>query len=134
MAQYNSSAIKIEIDVSVGGALQDITANVTEISGIKVTGGTVDSTPFGVSFPQVLATGMSTYADITVKGFYDDTATTGVNALFIPRGVRSFQITYGGTKTTACEVLITDYERGIKVGSVTTFSATLKPTGTVTEA
>lgn len=134
MAQYNSSNIKIEIDVSVGGALQDITANVTEISGIKVSGGTVDSTPFGVSFPEVLATGMSTYSDITLKFFYDDTATTGMNAVFSPRGVRSFKVTFGGSKSVACEVLITDYERIAKVGSVTSCSATLKPTGTVTEA
>lgn len=134
MSNYNSSNIKIEIDASVGGALQDITASVLEIGGVKVSAGTVESTPFGVSFPEHLATGMKTYADIPLKFFYEDTASTGMHAVFSPMGVRSFKVTYGGGKYTSCEVLITDYERAPKVGDVTRCSAVLKPTGTVSEA
>jgi len=134
VANYNSSNIQIQLDVSVGGALQDITASITKIGSTKVTDGVVESTPFGVAFPQWLATGLATYADIPIEGFYEDTATTGMHAVFSPRGVRTFKVTYGGGKYTQSEVLILDYERLPAVGTVTPFKATLRPTGTVTEA
>lgn len=134
MATYGSNSVKVEIDVSVGGALQDITASVTNLSGIKLNWGTVESTPFGVAFPEHLATAMKTYSDITIDGFYEDTATTGMHALFSAGGVRSFKLTYGNSKYTSCEVLIVDYERTPGVGKLTGFKVTLKPTGTVTEA
>lgn len=135
MAGYNSTNIKIEIDVAVGGALQDVTSIVKSIGSVKVTGGTVETTPFGVAFPQFMTTGMKTYADIPLEFPYDDTATTGSDAVFNGIGqLRTFKITFGGTKTVSGEVLIVDYERPPVVGTVLMSKATLKFTGTVTEA
>ena len=107
MAGYNSTNIKIEIDVTVGGALQDVTSIVKSMGPVKVTGGTVETTPFGVAFPQFTTTGMKPYGDITLEFPYDDAATTGSDAVFKGVGeVRSFAVTYGSTKKTSGEVII----------------------------
>lgn len=134
MANYNSSNIQIQIDASVGGALQDITASVTSLGGIKVTDGYVESTPYGVSYPEWLATGMKTYSDLPIEFNYEDTVSTGMHAVFSPRGIRTFKVTIGGGKYVQSEVAILDYERVAQVGKVTHCKATLRPTGTVTEA
>lgn len=135
MAGYNSTNIVIEIDPSVGGALQNITAIVKAMGPIKVNGGVVETTPFGVAFPQFTATGMKPYGDVTLEFPYDDTATTGSDAVFKGVGeVRTFAVTYGSTKKTTGEVIILDYERPPVVGSPHLCKATLRYTGTVSEA
>jgi hypothetical protein len=135
MAGYNSTNIKLEIDVTVGGALQDITSIVKSMGPIKVTGGTVETTPFGVAFPQFTTTGMKVYADIPLEFPYDDTATTGSDAVFKGVGeTRSFKVTLGSTKTVAGEVLIVEYERPPVVGSIHLSKSLLRFSGTVTEA
>jgi hypothetical protein len=135
MAGYNSTHVKLELDVTVGGALQDITAIVTAMGPVKVNGGVVETTPFGTAFPQFTTTGMKAYGDITLEFPYDDTATTGSDAVFKGVGeVRTFAVTYGGTKKTTGEVIILDYERPPVVNSITKSKATLRYTGTVTEA
>jgi hypothetical protein len=135
MAGYNSTNIKLEYDVTVGGALQDITAIVKSMGPIKVTGGMVETTPFGVAFPEFTTTGMKPYNDVTLEFPFDDTASTGSHALFGTVGqVKSFAVTYGGTKKTSGETILLDYERPPVVGSPHLSKATLRWTGTVTEA
>jgi hypothetical protein len=135
MAGYNSTNIKLEIDVSSGGALQDITSIVKAMGPIKVTAGTVETTPFGVAFPQFTATGMKPYGDFTLEFPYDDAATTGSDAVFKGVGeTRSFACTYGSTKKTSGEVIIVDYERPPVVGTIHMSKVTLRWTGTVAEA
>jgi hypothetical protein len=135
MAVYNSTSIKIEIDVAVSGALQDVTSIVKMMGPIKVTGGTVETTPFGVAFPQFTTTGMKPYGDVTLEFPYDDAATTGSDAVFKGVGeTRSFKVTYGGSKTTTGEVIIAEYERPPVVGTIHLSKVLLRFTGTVTEA
>ena len=73
--------------------------------------------------------------DIELTGFYDDTATTGPDAVFnAPGETRTLKITWGGTKTSSVETIIAGYQRQAAVKESTKYTVTLKPTGAVTEA
>ena len=139
MAKYGSNSIKIEIDSADGGSLVDITAYVTKLGDIAIDKGLIDVTPFGTSSAAFLQGVFKTYAPIDIEGFYDDTASTGPDAILNIGAVthtqtRTFKLTYGGTKTTQGEAWITAYKRGDEVGGYVTYTATLQLTGTITEA
>lgn len=139
MAKYGSPSIVVKIDDS-GGTPQDITQYVQTINGIEVEALTEESHPFGVAWVAALATGLKKMADVVIGGLYDDTITTGPDALLnaLPAGpatpTRTLEITYGGTKKTTVEVIIAKYVRTAVRGSLHRYEATLRPTGTVTEA
>lgn len=128
MAQYDASALKI----SFGGS--DITSMVLAFNGFKITGKTEDGTPFGTAWMVNVFGGLKNGADITLDTFYDDTVTTGSNAIFNAVGTTvAMIITWGGTKTSAFSALIGDYERLPKIGAKTRAIVTMKITGAVTE-
>lgn len=134
MATYGWNVFKFELDVSVGGALTDMSAYVLEISDIEIAALTQEATPATTAAVAHLATGITECKEFTVKGVYDDTATTGPNVVFVGVGdVRSFKITWGGSKTTAGECIITSYKRIAKKGDLTAYELTLLPTGAITE-
>ena len=136
MANYGSNNLIFKIDVSDGGALTAMTNYITEIGGVKVVRGNVESIAFGDTWDEHLLTGIRKMEPFTVGGFYDDTASTGPDVVFngTHTVTRSVEITWGGTKTTSFEAWITDYERKPVVGDLTMYTATIQPTGTVTEA
>jgi len=138
LAVYGSNSIKVEIDLADGGALTDITAYVTKIGDINVNKGLIDVTPFGTASAAFLQGVFKTYDPIEISGFFDDTASTGPDAILnigkVTHAVtRSFKLTYGGTKYTSGECWITAYKRGDEVGGYVTYSATVQLTGTITE-
>jgi len=137
MAKYGSNSVKVEFEKadSVGSADTNITAYVTKFAGLDITKAAVDSTPFGVSFPESLAGVLKEYGEFTIEGFFDDAATTGPDAIFNSVNIvaRYFKVTWG-TKYTSGRCWITGYKRTPEVGNYIGFSATLKVTGTVTEA
>lgn len=137
MANYNSSNVVIVIDAADGVTPKTMTQYITDINGISVEVGMEDATTFGDSWSESLASGLKKAGEITLSGFYDDTATDGPDAVFIGIGTattRTLVITFGGTKTFTTEVFIKSYTRTPTRGGLTKFSVALVPTGNVQEA
>lgn len=135
MAKYGSDDITIELDNS-GGTLTDITAYVTSIGGVEIEALTEETTPFGVTNPTHAGVGMSEMAELDIEGFYDDAASPAPDAL-IGGGLgatRTLKVTWGGSKSTSVEVIIKKYVRTATVRELHKFTATLLPTGAITEA
>lgn len=102
---------------------------------------TDDFTSLGSSVEKQIYTGLTRYGDITVGGPYDDTATTGPDAVLggAARGktTAALVITWGGSKTTTFSVVgVKNYKRKIEKGAITAYEATLflGPACAVTEA
>lgn len=139
MAKYGSPSVVIAFDDS-GGTPQTMTQYVTDINDVNIEAVMEESHTFGDSWFESLATGLRKMADLKLKGFYDDTATTGPDAIFnaVCSGPsvssRTLTITYGGTKTTSVECVIQGYKRMLDRGKLHKYEVTLQPTGAVTEA
>lgn len=140
MAKYGSNSLKVEIDSTEGGSLSDVSQYVLDINGVEVEAVLTESHAFGDSWFEFLATGMRRMNPITLGGFYDDTSSTGPDAIFgavqdsPADGTRTLKITWGGSKTTSVETFIQKYTRRPVRGDLTRFEVTLQPTGAVTEA
>jgi len=136
MAKYGSDDVAIEIKDGVDGAgdYKAVSGDVLDIPGIDKSADTEESHGFGDSWVEHLATGLQRVADMTIKGFYDDTASTGTHALFNRIGsITTLKLTWGGSYTTEVNVLIKGYKRLPVRGELTKFEAALMATGTVTE-
>lgn len=139
MAKYNSSNITVKLDNS-SGSLVDMSAYVSTMSAFSVEGGMIESHTFGDSWAESLPTGIRSAGTIELGGTYDDTSTSGPDAIFnapaatTATSSRTLEITWGGSKTSTVEVFITSYQRTASRGDLTTFSVTLQTTGAVTEA
>lgn len=134
MAKYGSDDVVIEVDNS-GGTLVDLSQYIDTINEINISAMLQESHAFGDAWVENLYTGVKMTAPITIEGFYDDTSTTGPNAVLNSLGdTRTFKITYGSTKTTSVEAVLTSYVRRPVRGELSRFTCTLTPTGAVTEA
>ena len=136
MAKYGSDVFKTEIDATDGGALQDMSQHVDTINGVNIERLMQESHTFGDSWVEHLYTGIRQAQDITLEGFYDDTASTGPDATFngTHAVTRSVQLTYGGSKTSSFEAWIVGDERLAARGELQRYRVVLRPTGAVTEA
>jgi len=136
MGKYASNDLVIQFDNS-GGALQDMTQYVLELNGIDIEGLMAESHSFGDAWFEALWTGIRKMAEIVLKGFYDDTATTGPDAIFNAVGnlnvTRTFKVTWGSTKTTSVETYIKNYRRLPTRGEISKYEVVLVPTGAPTE-
>jgi hypothetical protein len=131
VAKYGSSSLVIEFDNS-GGTLVDITQHVTGINGINIEAILEEGTTYGDSWVEQLFTGVKQVPDITIDGFYDDTASTGPNALFNDVGAtRTLKLTFGGSNTATVETVIKSYARNPVRKELTKYQAVLAPTGAV---
>ena len=139
MAKYGSNSLAISVDNS-SGAAQVMTSYITEVSGVEVEALLEESHSFGDAWFESLATGVRKGSDIELSGFFDDASSTGPDAIFndVADGpadsTRTITITWGGSKTTSCETIISKYTRTAVRNELTKFSVTLTPTGTITEA
>lgn len=133
MANYNSSNVVVEFDNS-GGTPVTMTAYVREISTVDVNIILQESHSFGDEWVEFLSTGIKKMEPVTLRGFYDDTVTTGQNAIFNALGnTRTLKITYGSTKYTQVETIIQSYRRMPSLNGNTMYEVVLQPTGSVTE-
>jgi hypothetical protein len=139
MAKYGSSSIVVAFDDS-GGSPQTMTQYVTEINEVSVESLMEESHSFGDSWFEALPVGIRKMEPITLSGWFDDTSTTGPDAIFnapaatVATSTRTLTITWGGTKTTSVECYIKKYTRQATRNQLTKYTVELQPTGTVTEA
>lgn len=139
MAKYGSANLIIAVD-NASGTPVTMTSYITSIGSVEVEALLEESHSFGDAWFEQLATGVRRASDIVLGGFYDDTSTTGPDAIFndVADGpadtTRTITVTWGGSKTTSCETIISKYSRSAVRNELTKFEVTLTPTGTVTEA
>lgn len=141
MAKHGSNEVALEIDSADGGSLTTGfgTNYVTKISDYVVNREAVESTPFGVTDEQYLIGIIRKREPLVIEGWYDDTATSGPDeVLNIGRrthaATRSVVLTFATGKTVSGEVWIEKYTRTLAIGEYHGFSASLRFTGTITEA
>ena len=140
MANYGQSSVIVAYDNS-GGTPVTMTPYVQTINGVDVESLMEQSDSFGDSWQEFLPVGVRKVSgDIVLEGLYDDTATTGPDAIFnapaatVATTQRTLTITFGGSKTFAVETYIKKYSRMLVRGKLHRYSVTLQPTSTVTEA
>jgi hypothetical protein len=134
MPKYGPDEVVVEFDNSAG-TLQDMTQYVYAINGVKINAQTQETTPFGASWVAKAFVGVKSGDDITVEGFYDDTAVTGPHAIFNDVGAtRTFKVTWGNSKYTSMETIIKEYSREPVKGELTKYTVTLEVDGQITDA
>ena len=141
MAYYGSNSSVVAVDNS-SGTPGTMTNYVTSIGNIGVEALLQESTAFGDAWVEQLSTGMRRMEPIVLGGLFENTATTGPDAIFndVASGpadtgsTRTVTITWGGSNTTSVEAILTSYSRTPTRGELTAYEVTLTPTGAVTEA
>jgi hypothetical protein len=140
MGKYGSPSLVLTLDDS-GGTPRIITAFVLAIGALKITNKTQGNTPFGTGWEGSLVTGVRAGAPIALSGLYDDTALVGTGATLVvtdadavPGFTRTLSIVIGGGHTYLAEVILQDSAVVPKAGTLSEFTATLLPTGTITQS
>lgn len=131
MAQYGAGVASFK----VGANLME--AYITGDIEVEKVAETEDGTPVGATVAKALFVGLTTLGDITLTGPYDDTASTGPDAVF-GGGLGTSQtcvIGYAGggvspTKKTTVTLGIKSYKRIISKGKITGYEVVLTNTGT----
>jgi len=138
MAKYGPASITIEYDNS-GGTPVDISQHVLSINDIDVESLMEETHTFGDSWEEYLGIGVGRVAPIEITGLFDDTASTGPDALFKranPEGpsstAKTLEITWG-TNSTAVETWVASYRRTADRTGLTKYTVRRQPTGAVTE-
>ena len=130
--KYGSASITIAYDSTPGGSPVTITAGVLEMSGAKLTSGMQDSTAYGDTFKKMLPTGVNEAARMTLRGFFDTTASTGAHVVFKdpddgPQdATRTLTVVFGDSKTWSSEGYLVSYEVIGRAGNLTEFVAELQ--------
>lgn len=135
MATYGPDDIAVRFDATDGGALQSMTQHVTEIDVLDIEAMFDQNTrSYGDVWSDQAYIGVRRWNPITLRGVYDDTATTGPNATFNSVGSqRTLELTWGGSKTTTVETLILNYRRIPQIDGMTRYEVVLQPIGAPTE-
>ena len=127
----------VRIDASAGGTLVSITAYVKTIDGFGRAYLDLDDTHFDDAVERVIP-GIERSQEIVLRGAFEDTATTGPDAIlntavgtlltfeFNPRGTAS------GARKFTSEVLVTDYRIMGEVKGQVSYEVRLKGDGAVT--
>lgn len=140
MAKAGSNEVAFEIDTTDGGSLSTgFIQYITKIGDVVVNREAKEATPFGVVDEQYIIGVMKKRDPLVIEGFYDDTATTGPDAVLnigdITHAVtRSTVLTLKAGKTVSGECWIEKYTRTLEVGEYHGYQASLRYTGTITEA
>jgi hypothetical protein len=138
MAVGKQSYTAVTVSLTDSGAVaRTITSFLMQMGGAKINVAMQDSTAFGDAWTKMNPTGMRTASPIPVSGDFDTTATTGphvvlnpVDADVLPNATaRTLVIVFGDSKTFTVSVRISDYEVIATTGKLSSFKATLTPTG-----
>ena len=126
--KQSSSALTISYDDG-SGTPRVMTGFVLSIAGLKLTSGMQVSTAFADTIAKKLPTGLTTVADWTMSGLFDDTATTGPHTMFKvpdtnPQGsTRTLTVGVGNSNVWNSEGFLIDYEVNPKAGGLTEYKA-----------
>lgn len=127
--KHGSSEITVNYDDGPGGTARAITAFILTMGAIKITSNMQANTPFGATIEAMLPTGVTKIDQVTLHGFWDDTATTGPHVVFIapddgPQdSTRTLAIVFGNSKTWTSEGYLVSYAVLGKAGNLTEFEA-----------
>jgi len=139
MAKSTPAEIVVEFDNS-GGTLQNISQYSITLNGIEVEQILERADSFGDSWEEHLPVGKGKVAPVVLGGHFDDTASTGPDALLkittpdTPASTsRTLKITWRTGVTTSVETWRQKYKRAPVRDNLTAFEATLQPTGATTE-
>lgn len=137
---HGSTEVIITIDDAPGGTARIITPYVRDISGIKVEAITQQTNPFGGATVVNTPVGVTRTPDITLHGFFDDTADVGPHVVFgaaaswaldiAPASVGRELIIVAATGATfTIQVHLKDYSVEPKNEALTEWTATLTQMG-----
>jgi hypothetical protein len=136
--KHNSSESAFEIDIADGGSLSTgFVQYLTKIGPFSTKRPSKDATSFAATVETFLRGVVLRREPITIEGMYDDTATTGPDAVLdinkITHAVtRSCVITFASGKTVTGEVWIEEYQVTQEFDNYHAYSAVIRFTGTVT--
>lgn len=135
---HGSSEVTFSIDDAPGGSPQVMTNYLLEIGGAKIENITQPSHAFGDAWEEALATGFARVPKFKVRGFFNDTATTGPHTVFQVKAAdrspqaatRTVAMGFGNSTSFGGEAVMSSYEVLAKRGELTEFEAEIQPTGT----
>lgn len=130
MARLYGKDVAVSVDNSSGTPVI-MTSETTAIS-IEPGGDVHETTTMGDSWDEFTA-GLKRGGDVIHELFFEDTATTGVWAVYVARllvtGTLSITM---GARSISCETIVTKLSPPMDVGNMVKFTATHKVTGAVT--
>lgn len=141
MALSSPATLKIEYDNGSGTPV-DITQYVLTINDISVESVLEEMHPFGTPWEAYMPVGIGKIAPVELGGLWDDTVTTGPDALFSGRVpevpgtaiTRTLKVTWKTAgKYTNFETYLISYDRTAERNNLTKFKVKLQPTGAITE-
>ena len=138
MAYTGADVVGIKVTtVSATTAYHDISQYIQDFSGLKTEAFLHESHAFGDAWKEQKFSGFSMADDITLSGFYEDTAATGPHAIFGTLSMlgaeRNIKLNWGTTNAyNKVDVIIRSYSRIPTRGELTKFEVVLAPTGAVT--
>lgn len=127
----------VRIDASAGGTLTAITTYVKEIDGLGREFDALDSTALSDTAERVIP-GIEKSQEFSIRGAFDDTATTGPDAIFSTAvgTLLSFEWnpagTVAGRRKFNMEVLVTSYKVSAPLRGEVSFEVSLKQDGSAT--
>lgn len=136
MALFGSTSVTITYDDGPGGTGRALTNSVTEMGGISIEALQADTSAFADIWGESTPTGFKAVDEVSIKGFYDDTATTGPHVVFRDvddspsDATRTLVVVFGGTNGTfTIETRLKKYSVMPKVKGLTEYEAIVVPTG-----
>ncbi len=136
MAFFDSKTSTFKIDKTAGGSLQDISAYINDISGLPGPRNLNEVTALGDGGAKFIP-GLEN-APFTISGIWDDTGSTGPDAIFGPLRIAtqtlSFEYYPDAVQKYSGECWITNFDIKSTVGSHVTYTCSLQVDGQVTRA
>lgn len=133
--KYGAESVTITYDDGPGGTGRAVTGHIRTMSGAKITSAMQASAAFGDSWDEFLPSGRKRMEQITMRGYWDTTATTGPHVVFLdpddgPQdSTRTLVLVFGDSKTLTVETYLVSYEVIAQEGQLTEFEAVIQPTG-----
>ena len=133
--KYGSASASISYDDGPGGTLRNVTAHVLSIGGLKIEQITEENSPFGVAYETNTPVGKQKFADVTISGNWDTSATTGPHVVFgdpddgPQDATRTLTIVPGDSKTLTVETRLVSYEVQLTDGKLTGYTAVVRQAG-----
>ncbi len=137
MPNFGQPDLKIFVSTASNSnaTVREISNYVDTFNGVALEALTQQSDAFGDSWVENLYVGVKKMDDMTMEGFYEDTAASSPHAIFGDMAhlgnERNFEINHGASDLVNGKCLIAKYERLPKRGELTRFRVTLRPTGAI---